>query len=378
MARKKIIPPEVVGVVPEKPTKVIPTPGVGKTRGKTAVVEVVVAATSPQQAPKVVGKHPRKVVTKTDVVAPTSPAKKTNQPDAVRIFQIHYLAEQREKLDPQFEPYDNSGDESALLEFNVFKKLSRTHGIDKAKLWGALSWKFQDKTGLTGVELRSLIEDNPGFDVYFCNPSPEIEALYHNLWLQGEVAHPNFISLCIEVFKAAGLPPELLIEIHPSTSFSTANYFVATPKFWDAYLAFVNGVLERADKNLSQEAKEILYSSTADVRGMHAGATYLPFIVERLFTTFLLTQGKMFRACKLPAKALLGPPNVHIKLLKQMKDAAHRTRSSWMAACWINYRNLYLAQTNGKPWLKTYLRAITPSEIRFAGLPPVSADQDGR
>ena len=69
MARKKIIPPEVVGVVPEKPTKVIPTPGVGKTRGKTAVVEVVVAATSPQQAPKVVGKHPRKVVTKTDALA---------------------------------------------------------------------------------------------------------------------------------------------------------------------------------------------------------------------------------------------------------------------------------------------------------------------
>jgi hypothetical protein len=49
-----------------------------------------------------------------------------------------------------------------------------------------------------------------------------------------------------------------------------------------------------------------------------------------------------------------------------MKDVAHRTKSAWLAACWVNYRNLYLMQVNGKEWCDKYLRNITPTEITFA------------
>ena len=34
-------------------------------------------------------------------------------------------------------------------------------------------------------------------------------------------------------------------------------------------------------------------------------------------------------------------------------------------ACWVNYRNLYLSQTNSKAWCEKYLRNITPTEVRF-------------
>jgi hypothetical protein len=57
---------------------------------------------------------------------------------------------------------------------------------------------------------------------------------------------------------------------------------------------------------------------------------------------------------------------VHQKLLREMKDVAHRTQSAWLAACWVNYRNLYLGQTQPKPWVQKHLRSITPSEIKFA------------
>jgi hypothetical protein len=52
-------------------------------------------------------------------------------------------------------------------------------------------------------------------------------------------------------------------------------------------------------------------------------------------------------------------------LLREMKDVAHRTQSAWLAACWVNYRNLYLGQTQPKLWIQKHLRAITPTEIKF-------------
>jgi hypothetical protein len=57
--------------------------------------------------------------------------------------------------------------------------------------------------------------------------------------------------------------------------------------------------------------------------------------------------------------------NVHLRLLREMKDVAHRTRSAWLAACWVNYRNLYFSQSNGKEWCATHLRNVTPTTVRF-------------
>ena len=54
------------------------------------------------------------------------------------------------------------------------------------------------------------------------------------------------------------------------------------------------------------------------------------------------------------------------KLLREMKDVAHRTKSAWLGVCWVNYRNLYLTQVNGKEWSVKNLRAITPTDIKFS------------
>lgn len=57
--------------------------------------------------------------------------------------------------------------------------------------------------------------------------------------------------------------------------------------------------------------------------------------------------------------------NVHQRMLREMKDVAHRTKSNWLAAIWMNYRALYLTQTNGRDWSQKYLRAITPMDVKF-------------
>jgi len=294
--------------------------------------------------------------------------KNSADPDdaSIKIFQIYYHDRQLPFLDPDFEPYDNAEDKSPLLEFNVFAKLLQSDKLHGTRLWGALSWKFGQKTGLTGARFKKVIAANPGYDVYFCNPHAEVEALYHNLWLQGEVSHPNFIALSKEIFEVAGLPAELLTEIQPSLNFATANYFVATPSFWKRYAAFVSRILLAANKKLSPTARAIMFSSTADPSGVHAEASYIPFIVERLFSVFLRTEGHDFRAYKISPQDPHGPINVHLKLLSEMRNLACRTKSAWMASCWVNYRNLYLTNSHGAPWAQRYLKCITPQAVVFA------------
>jgi hypothetical protein len=291
------------------------------------------------------------------------PPRALNSP--IRVFQIYFEGWQRELLDPAFYPLDNSRSTSELMEFNVFDQLQKNAATQGASLWGALSWRFGEKTGMSGAELVKQIVDHPGYDVYFCNPHPYNEALYHNMWLQGEISHPKFLEIATAFFNAVGLDTKELREIEPSTSFAAANYFVASPKFWDKFIPFVKRVLVTADKRLPPAIRDLIHSKVADDKGLHPGATYIPFIVERLFIAFMRTEGKDLKSFKVALPERERELNVHLKLLREMKDVAHRTKSAWLAACWVNYRNLYFSQTNGKDWCEKNLRTITPTEVLF-------------
>ena len=283
----------------------------------------------------------------------------------LRIFQIHYESWQKELLDPLFIALDNSKSTSELLEFDVFVRLFKSEYINGAKLWGALSWRFAEKTAMSGRDLINAIQANPGYDVYFCNPIPENEALYHNMWLQGEVSHPQFLALVQEIFKVTGLPLDTLIAIESGESVSAANYFVGTPRFWQAYLVWVQNILTVANKKLPPKIRDLMHSSVADDRNLHGGASYVPFIVERLFPLFMKLHSDQIKGFKILIPEREKELNVHVKLLREMKEMAHKTRSAWLAACWVNYRNLYLMQVKGKDWCQNYLNKITPIEIKF-------------
>lgn len=284
---------------------------------------------------------------------------------ALRLFQIYYEPWQRELLDPNFAALDNSKSDSELLEFAVFEKLAKSDYVKGAQLWGALSWRFTEKTGMSGADWVKAIVANPGADVYYCDPFPHNEALFHNLWLQGETTHPQFLALCQAIFQVTGLPVDELTSVTPSNEFSAANYFVGSPKFWNAYLAWVSNVLSTANKKLPPKVRDLMHSKQADDRGLHNGATYVPFIVERLFPLFMRTVGKDLKGFKIALPERERELNVHLKLLREMKDVAHKTKSAWLVACWVNYRNLYLTQTNSKEWCNKHLRNITPADIKF-------------
>lgn len=71
----------------------------------------------------------------------------------------------------------------------MFEQLAKSARISGAKYWGALSWRFGEKTGMSGRKLLNTVAAKPGFDVYYCYPFPENEAVYHNTWIQGGPFH---------------------------------------------------------------------------------------------------------------------------------------------------------------------------------------------
>lgn len=283
----------------------------------------------------------------------------------VKIFQIHYRKDQRRQLDAAFVPYDNAGDTSPLLEFNVFRKIAAAGLADDAALWGAVSWKFTEKTGLNGGQLLEVLERNPGYDVYFCNPFPETESIYPNLWNQGETAHPHFVNLASDFLEAAELSPRVVHDLMPPSHFSAANYFIGTHDFWQEYLAFVDGAFIRAQERLLPAARAVIFSSLADRRGLHAQATYLPFFIERLFPVFLMqAAGQRFRAFKYAARSKTSPPaNAHLATLAAMKERAIASQDNWLAGCWANYRDAYCALAYGREWTNHF---FGPSARRLA------------
>ena len=284
----------------------------------------------------------------------------------LRIFQIYREPWQRDLLDPNFSGLDNSKGNSELMDFAVLEQLMKSDYVKDAQLWGALSWRFAELTGMSGADWVKNIQTHPGYDIYFCNPYPQIEALYHNGWMQGETAHPQFFALSQAIFQVTGLPVDELTSLNPSDTFSSANCFVASPKFWAAYLPWVRNVLTLANKKLPPKVRDLMHSKLADKQGTHNGATYIPFIIERLFPVFMKTAGKSMKSYKIALPERERELNVHLKLLREMKDVAHRTKSAWLGVCWVNYRNLYLTQINGKEWAKNYLRAITPTDMKFS------------
>ncbi len=286
-------------------------------------------------------------------------------PSAPRLFQLYFEPWQRELIDPAFRPLEVGPSAHDATEFAVLARLRRHEATAGATLWGVLPWRFTELTGMLGSDWVREIEANPDADLYFCNPWPMHEAVFHNLWCQGEAAYPRVIELGGAFLEAAGLPVSDLAVIHPSGRFAASDCLVASPRFWDSYLPFVDRALAQARRQMPPALRELLHQKLEPVDALYGASTYLSLILERLLPLFLQTEGRVFRTHRIALPQRESELNVHQRLLREMRDMACQTKSAWLAACWVNYRNLYLSQTESKDWIQQHLRAITPAELRF-------------
>jgi hypothetical protein len=106
-----------------------------------------------------------------------------------------------------------------------------------------------------------------------------------------------------------------------------------------------------------------MHSEDADWRKLHHASTYVPFIVERLFTVFLHSYSRHLKVQKIPCP--LGESNMSddLRELRNMKDVAVLSRSNKILAMWQKDRSDYFRKTSGAWWCERYLGRLIAAQV---------------
>lgn len=282
----------------------------------------------------------------------------------MNIFQIFYKNEQKSFLDAAFKPLDNRGFDDNALEFAVFQRLFGDWIFDDDDYFGALSWRFKEKTELTGEQLMRAVRSEPNVDLFYMNPFPHNEAIHQSMWLQGETAHPEFLEIAQAFLEAADFEEAELYRFVHSSEFSVCNYFVGRAAFWRAYIPFIEGCLARAEDNMPSQLLQKLHSTNGDWKGIHKGSTYVPFIVERLLPLFLSSKsGRGLRARQVLLPAKEAKLNDYLRELREMKDVAFLARSDRILDLWREKREAYCRIYFSQEWCDRNLKMLNDAPV---------------
>lgn len=210
-----------------------------------------------------------------------------------QIFQIYYLPDQLKYLEKSFTPYDNAGKVYPFnFEYAVFFDVYSKADWSSSEYLGAVSWKFKAKTGMTGEHLTDFIKENPGYDVYFVNPFPEL-SIYRSVWEHGDEFHPNLTEITSKLLKRCGYSDSILMTETPPNKTAYCNYWVGNKKFWDEYIKFLEPLWTYISEN-----DDDLTQSLGKLADPLIQAPYAPFIFERLFSTFI--SNREFKTISIP------------------------------------------------------------------------------
>ncbi|MDF1761449.1 MAG: hypothetical protein P1U40_13030 [Coxiellaceae bacterium] len=259
----------------------------------------------------------------------------------VNIHQIYFDPEQLRGLDPAFIPFDNCDNPNPeLREYYVFNKMYEQGAYKSADLTGYLSWKFQDKTGITGAEFVQYIHKKPGYDVYFINPMVE-NLRYKNVWVQGEDCHPHITRLANKIINAAGYDIDVNELKMSRKNTLYCNYWVGSQAFWQQFIPFLQKCHDAIYTHLGDEDRTLLFKRADPV----IDANYFPFIFERLFSTFLVLNPDI------KSKSFSYPPKVHkgrflMQLFSHQKWILTVSRKFNLKHQWRVFKHFLRAQYN--------------------------------
>jgi hypothetical protein len=169
-------------------------------------------------------------------------------------------------------------------EFRILIDFYRRKGHHGQRT-GVFSPKFGLKTKVPASDFIGFCDDNSNADVCLINPFPQISYYSFNIWMQGEIAHPGLTGVAQDLLRASGIDWDLsAVPRHNASNLCYSNFWVGTEQFWEAY---VGGVLGRIAAFLERDpdnavAKRVMHGT------QHTDeAPFLPFIVERLLSTYL-------------------------------------------------------------------------------------------
>ena len=263
----------------------------------------------------------------------------------IKVFQIYYKPELVVHLDPVFEPLDNTANPNPeLREWDVWNREHEARMASDLDYWGYVSWKFKEKTGLTGEQVISFILSNPGQDAYLLNPCIINEAVFANSWEQGDIHHPNISDIGNTFLKKAGygdVDVKSMLLDRNATVF--ANYIVGSRKFWEKFMEFSRKLFTEADKD--PEFKHQVFGEGLSQYAHDKSLPNFTFLIERLIPTFLeLEQLSSIGYKHTPDTAPMkyGAVIDEIMVLSDLKVAINRYNSDELYDIWNYYRHRLL------------------------------------
>jgi hypothetical protein len=239
---------------------------------------------------------------------------------AIRIHQIYYADVQRRSLDPAFLPYDNRANpRPEWREYHVFRTAWLAGRCRDGDLTGFLSWKFGLKTCVPGRVFTDFIRSHPDHDVYFVNPCRIEPSPFATVWQQAEMHHPGILGLTQRIFDAVGIAVDLASFQQPQEQVLFCNYWVGTHGFWGSYMAFCEPIYRHIETSLDEADRRLIWSRADPT----IDSSYVPFIMERLFSTLLALRPDIrYAALDAEAHAVRGWRRRMLKLRKALGSFA--------------------------------------------------------
>jgi len=210
----------------------------------------------------------------------------------MKIYQAYMDVQQAGFVCPDAIPYDASENRAPdAREYELFRKLHADPAIrDGGEPWGLVSWKFEHKSPVSFHTFREFCATafEAGADCAFINPMIGNEAVYANVWEQGiHCAHTGIEKIAYFLEQHTGIQAA---SVSDASTFAFCNYFVANKRFWDAYLSFTERALGLLDAEAARGTEVGKIYSGSGQYERDSSASMRVFVIERLFSAFLLQQ----------------------------------------------------------------------------------------
>jgi hypothetical protein len=210
----------------------------------------------------------------------------------MKIYQAYMDAQQRAFVCDGAIPFDAAANcAPGTREYELFKQLyADPANRDGSPPWGLVSWKFEHKAPVSFHDFQAFCRSafEAGADCAFINPMIGNEAVYANGWEQGiHCAHTGIEKVAYFLEQRMGIRVATVSDV---STFAFCNYFVANPRFWAAYFDFIERALALLDAEAAAGTEVGQVYSGSGQYERDASATMRVFIIERLFSAFLLQQ----------------------------------------------------------------------------------------
>jgi len=262
----------------------------------------------------------------------------------VKLFEICFEERQLANVDPLLTPFDNTKNEQPeLREYHNFRRLFDEGHTKDLDLWGAFGPRWGGKLRYPAQDIFDTIKNNPGHDVYIFNHARIVNALTYNVWDQGELFHKGITKVARHALDAAGYDQNATNGMMTNLDTCYCSYFIATNAFWKDYLDFLSLIKTRLE-HLPDDLAEIYHGSANYSRD--ASLNMFPFIVERMFSTYL-SYRKDLKVLSKPydykVYTELQDNMVNIlSSLNTMKTLVYQHKSRELFECWNSMRIAYL------------------------------------